>query len=175
MDGRQNLKSLKERDPEEARRIQSAGGKKSAEVRRRKKAFKEQAQLILSLRPRAQKKLERQWMELGYDVAADGLPTVAERLAMSLAKRAEDGDDNALRLLMSYSHNPTMAEKLEGDKIRAMDKGRTQVDVNVNREDAGIMNSIRAMMEQTASSDADDGAPIPEADTAPPSTGGAVP
>ncbi len=180
MDGRQNLKSLKDRAPEDARRIQSAGGKKSAEARRRKKAFKDQAQMILSLRPRAQKKLERQWRELGYDVEADGLPTVAERLAMSLAMRAEDGDDQALRMLMSYSHNPTMAEKLEGDKIKAMDKGRT-LDVNVNREDAGIMDDIRAMMDGTTSSVAADAAPPSPggkasssvaSDSAPPSPGG---
>lgn len=145
-----NLTPLTERTPEEARAIRSAGGRSSAEARRRKRDFRERAKMVLELRPKARRKLMKEWEELGYDVEQDGMPTVAERIAMSLAQRAEDGDDNALRLLMSYSHNPTMAEKLEGDKIRAMAEGKSRVDVSVTREESGIMDEIRGMMQGTA-------------------------
>lgn len=147
--GRDNLKSLDQRPPDEARAIRSSGGRASAASRRRKRAFREYASLILNLRPRAQAKLRREWEALGYDVEAEGLPTVAERLAMQLARRAEDGDDAALRLLMSYSHNPTMTEKIEADRAKALAEGKgAKVELNVRPEQAGVMDEIRAMMER---------------------------
>lgn len=146
MANEENLKPFNGLAPEERRKLAQKGGKASGAARRRNKYFREYGQMVLNLRPKATKKLMREWEDLGYDCEAEGLPTVAERLAMSLAKRAEGHDDNALRLLMSYTHNPTMSEKLRADEIKAMADGTRQVEVNVNREDETVMEGIRALI-----------------------------
>lgn len=148
--------------PEEAKRRQSNGGKKSGETRRRKREFRKMAEAILNLRPKEKKKLLREWDELGYDVEAEGLPTVGERIAMRLAVRAlENDDDQALRLLMSYSHNPTMQEQIDRDRVKAGIGARQSVDVTVSREDAAVMDEVRRLMEGTPDEDgAADGIPI---------------
>lgn len=166
MANEQNLKRFGDLAPEEAKALRSKGGKKSGETRRRKKAFREYASMILSLRPKAKKKLFRTWENMGYDAEAEGLPSVAERIAMRLAERAMEDDDNALRLLMSYSHNPTMAEQIDLKRVEAMARNGAKLDVSVSREDSAVMDEVRRMMEGAeAAADergAGDGIPVPD-------------
>lgn len=60
----ENLKPFTEMSPEKAREIQSKGGKASGEARARKKAMREQAELLLSL-PLKDKKAQKVLQALG--------------------------------------------------------------------------------------------------------------
>ena len=68
-------------------------------------------------------------------------------VALNLALRAIGGDSNALRDFMSYSHNPTMGEALEREKIAALSKAKAPVNVNVNGASGEIVDSIQAWMD----------------------------
>lgn len=145
-----NLKPMNERTPEEVRRISAEAGRKSGAARRRNREFKKCCEYVMGLKPRAAKKQLREWERNGFDFSEGDPPTLGERIALSLALRAEGGDDNALRLFMSYGHNPTMAEAIEREKIEAISKAKAPVNVNVNGGGGEVVDSIRAWMEREA-------------------------
>ena len=142
-----NLKPMSERTPEEVKRISAEAGRKSGEARRRKRDFQKCCEYVMSLKPRTAKKQLREWERNGFEFAEGDPPSLGERMALNLALRAIDGDDNALRLFMSYGHNPTMAEALEREKIEALSKAKAPVNVNVNGASGEIVDSIQAWMD----------------------------
>lgn len=96
MSGRtQPSKSFNKIDKEEARKIQSMGGKASSKVRRERKAMKEQLEILLSL-PLQNKKLKSQIAELGIE---DTEINNQMAIIISLYQEAMKGNTKAWELI----------------------------------------------------------------------------
>lgn len=152
---RENLKSIADRPPEEARAIRSKGGKKSGETRRRKRDTKALYRAILSMRIQTTADMKKALKKVGYDARIQGEPSVEEVIGMVIASQAMQGDIASARYLNDYAQNPDMRSAIEKERIKAMTKKGAKVDLTVtNAEDASIIDEIRARMSQ----DAPDGA-----------------
>ena len=91
-----NLKNIGDRSPEEKFAIQSAGGKKSAENRRKKANLRKALELVLinqAPTPKTRKALK----ELGYE------ETTEMAVMLSLIRKALTGDVGAIRLISEIS------------------------------------------------------------------------
>ena len=86
-----NLKSIGDRSPEEKFAIQSAGGKKSAENRRKKANLRKALDLVL-INQAPTPKMRKTLKELGYE------ETTEMAVMLSLIRKALTGDVGAIRL-----------------------------------------------------------------------------
>lgn len=91
-----NLKSIGDRSPEEKFAIQSAGGKKSAENRRKKANLRKALDLVL-INQAPTPKMRKTLKELGYE------ETTEMAVMLSLIRRALTGDVGAIRLISEIS------------------------------------------------------------------------
>lgn len=108
-----NLKSLADRTTEEQREIASAGGKASAEARRKRKAAKEAAEMILSL------SLNGDPLQDIEDIKSlDELKTAnTDALTAIIAKltaKALDGNTKAIELLLTLTGDYSASLKVSG-------------------------------------------------------------
>ena len=157
MPNRENLKSIADRPKEEARAIQSKGGKKSAESRRKKRDTKALYRAILSMPIKTTADMKKALKKVGYDAKEQGDPSVEEVIGMVIASQAMQGDIASARYLNDYAQNPDMRTVVEKERIRAMTKRGAKVDLTVNTaEDVSIMDEIRARMSSETSIGAGD-------------------
>lgn len=91
-----NLKSIGDRSPEEKFAIQSAGGKKSAENRRKKANLRKALDLVL-INQAPTPKMRKTLKELGYE------ETTEMAVMLSLIRKALSGDVGAIRLISEIS------------------------------------------------------------------------
>lgn len=91
-----NLKSIGDRSPEEKFAIQSAGGKKSAENRRKKANLRKALDLVL-INQAPTPKMRNTLKELGYE------ETTEMAVMLSLIRKALTGDVGAIRLISEIS------------------------------------------------------------------------
>lgn len=91
-----NLKSIGDRSPEEKFAIQSAGGKKSAENRRKKANLRKALDLVL-INQAPTPKMRKTLKELGYE------ETTEMAVMLSLIRKALGGDVGAIRLISEIS------------------------------------------------------------------------
>lgn len=91
-----NLKSIGDRSPEEKFAIQSAGGKKSAENRRKKANLRKALDLVL-INQAPTPKMRKTLKELGYE------DTTEMAVMLSLIRKALGGDVGAIRLISEIS------------------------------------------------------------------------
>ena len=91
-----NLKSIGDRSPEEKFAIQSAGGKKSAENRRKKANLRKALDLVL-INQAPTPKMRKTLKELGYE------DTTEMAVMLSLIRKALTGDVGAIRLISEIS------------------------------------------------------------------------
>lgn len=91
-----NLKSIGDRSPEEKFAIQSAGGKKSAENRRKKANLRKALDLVL-INQAPTPKMRKTLKELGYE------ETTEMAVMLSLIRKALTGDVGAIRLISEIS------------------------------------------------------------------------
>ena len=91
-----NLKSIGDRSPEEKFAIQSAGGKKSAENRRKKANLRKALDLVL-INQAPTPKMRKTLNELGYE------ETTEMAVMLSLIRKALTGDVGAIRLISEIS------------------------------------------------------------------------
>ena len=91
-----NLKSIGDRSPEEKFAIQSAGGKKSAENRRKKANLRKALDLVL-INQAPTPKMRKTLKELGYE------DTTEMAVMLSLIRKALSGDVGAIRLISEIS------------------------------------------------------------------------
>lgn len=91
-----NLKSIGDRSPEEKFAIQSAGGKKSAENRRKKANLRKALDLVL-INQAPTPKMRKTLNELGYE------ETTEMAVMLSLIRKALSGDVGAIRLISEIS------------------------------------------------------------------------
>ena len=91
-----NLKSIGDRSPEEKFAIQSAGGKKSAENRRKKANLRKALELVL-INQAPTPKMRKTLKELGYE------DTTEMAVMLSLIRKALSGDVGAIRLISEIS------------------------------------------------------------------------
>jgi len=119
-----NLIPISERTSEEVREMARKGGIKSGEVRREKKAIKEQIQLLLSL-PLKDKKAIKQLQALGIDT-----DNIDNQMAMviSMWQKAVKGDVNAFNTLRD-----TVGEK---------PKDNVNVEVNTSKKLSDVFEQI---------------------------------
>lgn len=122
-----NLIPFSERTEEDQRRIRSAGGKKSGEVRRRKRDAKQAAKLILNL-PVEFDAVKANLKKMGVD--PDDMTNMVALMARMFTKGME-GDDKAVRLLLEMS----------GDTPRQKNEdARLKIDKEKHRRDMEIMS-----------------------------------
>lgn len=91
-----NLKSIGDRSPEEKFAIQSAGGKKSAENRRKKANLRKALDLVL-INQAPTPKMRKTLKELGYE------ETTEMAVMLSLIRKSLTGDVGAIRLISEIS------------------------------------------------------------------------
>ena len=92
----ENLKPFNQMPKEEARAIQSMGGKASAEVQRKRKTMREQAELLLSL-PIKNKSAQKKLKEMGIEKKEQDNQML---IVYQLFIRAANGDLEATKLLI---------------------------------------------------------------------------
>lgn len=108
MAGEENLIPFNELSEEEQRKIRSMGGKKSVEVRRKKKAMREQAEMLLSL-PLKSPELKARMRKMGIDT--DNLDNQMTML-VAIWHKAAKGDISAASFLRDLTGEKP-AEKVE--------------------------------------------------------------
>lgn len=123
-----NLIPFSERTEEDQRRIRSAGGKKSGEVRRRKRDAKQAAKLILNL-PVEFDAVKANLKKMGVD--PDDMTNMVALMARMFTKGME-GDDKAVRLLLEMSGD-TPRQKNEDARLK-MDKEKHRRDMEIMSE-----------------------------------------
>lgn len=109
MANEQNLIPANKLTESELRKMARNGGKKSGEVRRQKKTFKQIMTSLLELKP-ADPEVIRNLEANGIDPEEITNKTV---LALSMYSRAAEGDVNAAKLVMSMIAEDIQHEELE--------------------------------------------------------------
>lgn len=107
-----NLVPIEHLSNEEAKKRGSAGGKASAEARRKKKTIKETINLMLSM-PIINDKAKKQMKELGY-TDEDMINQTA--LVLAMYKKALNGDVNAFNTLSDRS-GEVIKQKIETAEV----------------------------------------------------------
>ena len=116
MNREDNLIPFSQRTEEEQRKIRSAGGKKSGEVRRKKRDAKQAAKLILNL-PVKSDAVKANLKKLGIE--PDDMTNMVALMTKMFIKGLE-GDEKAVRLLLEMSGD-TQRQKNEDARLK-MDK-----------------------------------------------------
>lgn len=92
----ENLTPFNQMPEEQAKAIQSKGGKASQEVRKKRKLMREQAELLLSL-PLKDKAAKKKLREMGVDAENQDNQML---IVLQLWRRAAAGDLEAMKLLI---------------------------------------------------------------------------
>lgn len=108
----QNLVPIEHLSNEEAKKRGSAGGKASAEARKKKKSIKETINLMLSM-PIINDKTKKQMQQLGY---ADEDMINQTALVLAMYKKALNGDVNAFNTLSDRS-GEVITQKIEQKEV----------------------------------------------------------
>lgn len=116
---RDNLVPNSDRTPEQLKQMGAKGGKASGVAKRKKRATRELVRAILTLTPKASRKTQAALVKIGYDIEAEGAPTVEQLIQMSIASRAMAGDLASARFLYDYAQVPDLRATLERERIRA--------------------------------------------------------
>ena len=95
-----NLVNLRDRTPEERKEIAKKGGQISAENRRNRKQLKEALIVVMNLPVKDNEKLD-ELNDIG-NINKKNV-TVIEKIAINLCKRAMDGDEKALNLILELT------------------------------------------------------------------------
>ena len=139
--GHENLIPLNKRTKDEQRNIQSAGGKKSGEVRRRKAALRDTMNRLLT-------------MQVEVDGLSDilrsdgGESTYEEVIAMAMIQQASLGDVKAYQAIMKTIGQTERSEAdLEEQKIRTdrAKRARDQEVGDADSQDDNIQSFLKAM------------------------------
>lgn len=120
-----NLIPFSERTEEDQRRIRSAGGKKSGEVRRKKRDAKQAAKLILNL-PVKSDAVKANLKKLGIE--PDDMTNMVALMTKMFIKGLE-GDEKAVRLLLETSGD-TQRQKNEDARLK-MDKEKHRREMEI--------------------------------------------
>ena len=122
MANEQNLIPPSERSPKELREMARKGGKKSGEVRRKRKAMREQAELLLSL-PLQDGEIKDKLKEMGVD--ADNIDNQMAML-ISIYQTACAGDTGSVSAFNSLRE--LVGEKKEVVEIHSADETIKELD-----------------------------------------------
>ena len=109
MANEKNLKPIRALSTEEAKKRGSAGGKASGEARRKRKALREQMQLLLEL-PVTNRAAFNKMAEFGIDIGEIDSNT---RLVYCLLQKAYSGDVAAIREVRSVIGEDQNADAME--------------------------------------------------------------
>lgn len=123
-----NLIPFSERTEEDQRRIRSAGGKKSGEVRRKKRDARQAAKLILNL-PVEFDAVKANLKKMGVD--PDDMTNMVALMARMFTKGIE-GDEKAVRLLLEMSGD-TPRQKNEDARLK-MEKEKHRKEMEIMSE-----------------------------------------
>lgn len=133
-------KGFDNRSTSELREIQSRGGKRSGETRRRKADFKKSLNLLLTA------EVTNDWTPILVSLGLES--TLETAMLMSMVKRAIAGDVKAARFVAEYSGQADKTDAdLEEQRIRT-DRAKRARDMEVGEEDLGdenIQNFLKAM------------------------------
>jgi len=155
--GQENLVPMNRRTPEEKQDIARKGGKKSGESRRRKKKTQELVKAVLAMEVVTSRKTKNALKKLGYDVDAEGAPSVELLMQIAIANQAMAGDLASARFLYDYAQIEDIKTAVERERIKAMRDARAKLDLTVNpSESESILREIREQMGAVA---AKNGAP----------------
>lgn len=127
-----NLIPFSERTEEDQRRIRSAGGKKSGEVRRKKRDARQAAKLILNL-PVEFDAVRANLKKMGVD--PDDMTNMVALMARMFTKGME-GDDKAVRLLLEMSGD-TPRQKNEDARLK-MEKEKHRKEMEIMSDSSNI-------------------------------------
>ena len=119
-----NLTPNSARTPEQLKAMGAKGGKASAEARKKRRATKELARAVLAMTPKASRKAQRALAAMGYDVEADGAPTVELLGLCAVAQMYMAGDLAAARFLYDYAQVGDIKTALERERIRAAERAK---------------------------------------------------
>lgn len=116
----ENLTPLNKRSPEELRKITSAGGKASAKARRKKKAIKEQMEMLLAL-PLTSESAKKKLKALGLDEK-----DMDNQMAVCVAimQRMLKGDMAAVNKMLEITGEKVIEVKVNtvtDDAVKAME------------------------------------------------------
>jgi len=146
--GKENLVPLNERTPEEQRAIAKKGGQRSGEARRKKRATKDLVKMVLSMDVVTTRKTRNALKKLGYDVDAEGAPSVELLMQIAIANQAMAGDLASARFLYDYAQVPDIKTALERERIKAQVEARQKVDLTFNpAEGDAVLQEIRERMQ----------------------------
>lgn len=116
---RDNLVPNSDRTPEQLRAMGAKGGVASGAAKRKKRATRELVRAVLALTPKTSRKTQSALVKIGYDVEADGAPTVEALIQMTIASQAMAGDLDSARFLYDYAQIPDLKAQLERERIKA--------------------------------------------------------
>lgn len=145
--GRQNLKPNADRTPDELKKMGAKGGKKSGETRKKRKAAKDLARMVLGMSVTTTAKAKRALQKLGYDVEKDGAPSVELLMQIAIANQAMAGDLASARFLYDYAQVPDLRAQLERERVKAQVEARAKVDLSINpAEGDAVLEEVRRRM-----------------------------
>ena len=129
----QNFIPLNERSPEEARKIQSKGGKKSQQVQKEKKAMNEVIQLILNseLTDDVKKQIRKRF---GQNISDEFLTTrfLLMQSLFNIASKQDEMTQNrmaAIRMIAEFAgESPAQIERRERMKADELKKSEAEDD-----------------------------------------------
>ena len=153
-----NLRPNSERTPEQLKAMGAKGGRASAESRKRRKATKDLVKMVLAMDVATTRKTKNALKKLGYDVEAEGAPSVELLMQIAIANQAMAGDLQSARFLYDYAMIPDIHTAIERERMKAQAEARAKVDLTLNpAEGEAVLEEIRERMGAAAS---DEKAPI---------------
>lgn len=152
-DGTPNLIPMSQRTPEEQKKMQVNGGKKSGETRRRQRDVRKAWEQVLKAQPQLNDKLVNQLEGLGikgkgkdghkYDVLTVSLA--------ALANKCMAGDMRAIRLMLEI-----LGQDARSMSIREQAEMKTAAEVDPNVASPAYMSFLRALNEKAGDAFDDD-------------------
>lgn len=151
MAGSENLIPNSQRSKAVLSAMGAEGGRKSGEKRRLKRTMQQAAAALLNATPKKRAKAIRELEELGWDINAEGDPTVMMLMLNRAVQEALDGDWDAFKIVLDVAQVPGIKAKIEREKIKAQREARARVDLTVNSaEGQKVMDEIAARMDAEA-------------------------
>lgn len=153
-----NLTPNSRRTPEQLKAMGAKGGRASAESRKRRKATKDLIRMVLSMDVATTRKTKNALKKLGYDVDAEGAPSVELLMQIAIANQAMAGDLASAKFLYDYAMVPDIRMAIERERIKTQADARAKVDLSINpAESDAVLQEIRERMGAAAM---DEKAPI---------------
>ena len=155
-----NLTPNSDRTPEELKAMGSKGGKASAEARRRRKATRELARMVLNMDVVTTRKTKNALKKMGYDVDSEGAPSVELLMQISIANQAISGDLASAKFLYDYAQIPDIHAAIDRERIKAQAEARAKVDLSLNpAEGESVLAEVRRRMAGDATTGAKTASP----------------